>query len=72
MMLFDYALPVNTMEEMGLRTAARTLIESVPSGKDEILLLPNNLSHQYVTQKDILKLLDLFECENRPQSDVLV
>ena len=61
MMLFDYALPVNTMEEMGLRTAARTLIESVPSGKDEILLLPN-----------ILKLLDLFECENRPQSDVLV
>ena len=71
-MLFDYALHVNAMEEMGLRAAARTLIESVPSGTDEILLLPDNLTDQYVIEEDILKLLDLFECENRPQSDVLV
>ena len=65
-------LYVNALEEMVLRTAARTLVESIQSGTDEILLLPNNLIDQSTAQDDILKLLDLFEGEIRLQSDVLV
>ena len=63
---------MNALKEMDLRAAARSLIESIQSGTDEILLLPSNLIDQSATQEDILRLLDLSECENSLQNDVLV
>ena len=57
---------------MDLRAAARTLVESIQNDTDEIVLLPSHLIDQYTTQVDTLKLLNLFEYENRLQSDVLV
>ena len=65
-------LRVNALEEMDMRATARGLIESIQSGTDEILLLPSNLIDQSTTQEDILRLLDLSECENRLRHDVLV
>lgn len=70
--LFDCVLRVNALEEMDMRATARGLIESIQSGTDEILLLPSNLIDQSTTQEDILRLLDLSECENRLRHDVLV
>ena len=70
--LNESLLRVNALAEMDLRAAARSFVENIQSGTDEILLLPDNLIHQSTTQEDVLNLLDLSKCENRLQNDVLV
>ena len=64
---------MNTLVEMDLRAAARSLVESIiQSSTDEILLLPDSLIDQSTVQDNISKLLNLFEGETGPRSDDLV